>query len=202
MVSNRLGEIVGSNEESWELIERLQAGEEEVFSQMVPKYQSQIFNICYRFLGDYEEAADLTQDTFIKAYKSIKKFRGDSAFFTWLYRIAVNLCKNRQRYHMRRKRGKTQSLNDPETLKEIDIPDTRSNPQILTERKELQRQIQEGIKALPDEYRPFIILRDIQGLSYKEIEKATDSSSGTIKSRLYRARRMLRNNLVKLKVLE
>lgn len=184
---------MGLKDESSCLVKRLKEGDEDAFRELIDRYEKRIFNLCYRFLGDYDEAADLTQETFIRVWGGIRGFRAKADIFTWIYRIAINLCKNRRRWFLRR--GRTHSLSNSTTLKEVDIPTSELNPEAILEDKEIRLHIQKGIDSLPSKYRLLIILRDIQGLSYEEIARITDSSQIKVKSRLYRARRMLRDRV-------
>ncbi len=170
------------------------------FNELVARYEKPIFNVVYRILGDYDEAADVTQETFINAYRNFHKFRGDASVFTWLYQIAVNQSRNRLRRRKRPDVAKTESL-DTAFLDEAgdaesrDIPDTTHAPHQALERKEMQEKIMAAIEALPAEYREVVVLREMQGLSYQEIVDVTGLSMDNVKTRLSRARAMLRRRL-------
>jgi len=170
------------------------------FDELVARYEKRIFNVVYRFLGDYEEAADVTQETFISAYKHYANFRGDSKVFTWLYQIARNLCINRLRRRERQRHIRIESLEqmsdpDDDTRTTRDIADWTHSPQQVLEQKELHQKILAAIDSLPIEYREVIILREFQQLSYNEIVEATGLSLENVKTRLSRARAMLRRKL-------
>ena len=163
-----------------------------------------------RVLGDRDEAADLTQETFVAAYRSYSAFRGESTVYTWLYRIAVNLCKNKFRERDRRRSYEGVSLdeasgtddhpshpNDPSrypTWRDR-IEDPAATPDAVLERKELKELIEQAIRQLPDDYRIVAVMRDLQGLSYSDIAAAADLSVDVVRTRLARARNMLRRRL-------
>jgi RNA polymerase sigma-70 factor (ECF subfamily) len=170
------------------------------FEELVARYERQIFNLIYRQVGDYEDAADLTQETFINAYRAYGSFRGDSKVSTWLFQIALNACKNRFRQRDRMKPISGQSLDDTGQDEESEggpreVPDWSAAPDRVYERKELSEQIEKAIANLPEEYRTVVVLRDMQHLSYQEIVEATGLSLENVKTRLHRARLMLRRSL-------
>ena len=161
------------------------------FDGLVDSYQKPIYNLIYRLLDDRDEAADITQETFVAAYRSWESFRGESTEYTWLYRIAVNLCKNRFRQRDRRRQYEGPSLDDASWSD--DRPS--ETPGGIVERKELKDMIEQAISRLPDDYRIVAVLRDLHGLSYADIAAATDLSVDVVKTRLARARGMLRKKL-------
>jgi RNA polymerase sigma-70 factor, ECF subfamily len=170
------------------------------FEELVAKYERKIFNLIYRQVGNYEDAADLTQETFINAYRAFDRFRGESKVFTWLCQIALNGCKNRFRQRDRMKPITGPSLDEGIGDAEgepspRDVPDWSNAPDKLYERKELTEQVQEAIARLPDEYRTVVLLRDLQHLSYQEIADATGLTLENVKTRLHRGRLMLRRRL-------
>ncbi len=170
------------------------------FNELVARYEKPIFNVVYRILGDYDEAADVTQETFISAYRSFHKFRGDASVFTWLYQIAVNQSRNRLRRMKRPDVARTESLDtafvgEGEEREGRDIPDLTHAPHSALERKEMQEKIVAAIEALPPEYREVVVLREMQNLSYQEIVEVTGLSMDNVKTRLSRARAMLRRRL-------
>jgi RNA polymerase sigma-70 factor (ECF subfamily) len=170
------------------------------FEELVAKYERRIFNLIYRQVGDYEDAADLTQETFVKAFKAFGQFRGQSKVFTWLCQIALNLCKNRfrQRDRMRPITGVSlEEIIEQEEgeRQERQVPDWTHAPDRLYEQRELSELVQSAIAELPQEYRTVLVLRDLQHLSYQEIAQATGLSLENVKSRLHRARIMLRRKL-------
>ena len=188
-----------STQDDASLIKAFQAGDKNVFDELVLRHQDNLFNLCYRFLGDHQEANDLAQETFIKVYGSLKKFRMESSFSTWLYRIAVNTCKNRvksleYRFKKRMKRLDSQEVtsgNNPS----LEIADESRSPLIAFEEKERALMIQKAIDSLPEAKKTMVLLRDIEGLSYDEIVEVTGLNLGTVKSKLARARSDLRKKL-------
>ena len=188
----------GSCGESEALIAAFQSGEKDAFDRLVLKYQNRVFNLCYRFVGNYEDANDCAQAAFVKAYRALKKFRFDSSFSTWLYRIAVNTCKNRLKSSEYRYSRKMVQLVNSSSAKEdcsVEIGDESLSPVTMLERKESGIIIQEAIDSLPEDQKEVVILRDIEGLSYEEIARVSGQSPGTVKSRLARAREKLREKL-------
>ncbi|MGI6296027.1 MAG: sigma-70 family RNA polymerase sigma factor [Armatimonadota bacterium] len=172
------------------------------FDGLVDLYEKPIYNLVLRVFGDAEEAADLTQETFVAAYKAWGSFRGDSTAYTWLYRIAVNLCKNKFRERDRRRQYETVSLDETsDTGFESSDPfgervaDQSDTPDEVLQRKELRALIEQAIRQLPPDYRIVAVLRDLQGLSYSDIAEAADLSVDVVKTRLARARGMLRRRL-------
>ena len=167
------------------------------FDGLVDAYEKPIYNLILRLLGDPDEAADLTQETFVAAYKSWDRFRGESSAYTWLYRIAVNTCKNKFKERDRRRDYEGPSL-DEDTTERGDpsrYPAYGDNPEALVQRKELKVLIEQAIRQLPPDYRIVAVLRDLQGLSYSEIAAAADLSIDVVRTRLARARSMLRKRL-------
>ena len=181
------------------LISAFLSGNRVSFDKLVLRHQDRVFSLCLRFLGNYEEAEDSTQDIFIKVYNSLKRFRFKSSFYTWLYRIAVNTCKNRIKSREYRHMKKSTQLNNPEKtgdgLQAMEPRNETNNPLAELERKERMRLIQDAIDSLPTEQKTVLILRDIEGLSYEEITIITGNRLGTIKSRLSRARFGLKERL-------
>ncbi len=172
-------------------------GKRSAFDTLVMKYQDRVFNICYRMLGDYDESDDCAQDVFVRVYRSLGKFRFESKFSTWLYRITVNSCKNRlASVSHRRNRSMVRLNGDPDSeVSGIDIRDNGASPSNAFEKKEMNRLIQSAIQSLPEAQRMVVVLRDIEGLPYDEISKLSGLNPGTVKSKLARARRRLRDAL-------
>lgn len=172
------------------------------FDGLVDLYEKPIYNLVLRVFGDAEEAADLTQETFVAAYKAWGSFRGDSTAYTWLYRIAVNICKNKFRERDRRRQYEAMSLDEnpnvgfePSDPFGDQVADRSETPAEALQRKELRALIEQAIRQLPPDYRIVAVLRDLQGLSYSDIAEAADLSVDVVKTRLARARNMLRRRL-------
>lgn len=169
------------------------------FDGLVDRYEKPIYNLIFRLMGDRDEAFDLTQETFVAAFRSISEFKGSSTAYTWLYRIAINKCKNKFRETERRKTYEGPSLEDglgcDESLVFGDVAATDQHPGLELERKELRDKIETAISQLPPDYRIIAVLRDIQGLSYQDIADAADLSVDVVRTRLARARGMLRQKL-------
>lgn len=188
-------------DEDYELVCLSQKGDVDAFGALVERHQKNMVNIAYRMLGDYEEACDVVQEAFLSAYKAIRKFRGDSMFSTWLYRIVINISKN----HMKQMRVRLQregpSIDVPIETEEghlkRDPPDPIASIAEQFEKKEIQTKVQSCINSLDDEYREVLVLRDIQGFSYDEICDILKIPDGTVKSRIFRARESLKDRLKK-----
>ena len=182
-----------------EFIEKLRSGDAEAFDTLVTRYTSDIYALLLRITEDVKEAEDLTQETFLRALKSIKKFRGDADLKTWLFRIAINQSKNRFRWWKRRKREKTVSIDAPIGESQTPLSETFSsdlkNPEENVLQKEKMDTLAKALHALPDIFREAVILCDIEGLSYEEIANVLDINLGTVKSRIARGREELRKKL-------
>jgi RNA polymerase sigma-70 factor (ECF subfamily) len=171
-----------------ELVKRVQKGDKGAFDVLVLKYEQKIVNLVMRYVRDPEQALDISQEAFIKAYRALPRFRGDSAFYTWLYRIAVNTAKNYLAAQRRRPMDIELDLQEQEQyglhakLKETDTPEA------VTLSHELQETLERAIEALPDDLRTAIILRELDGMSYEEIAQTMDCPVGTVRSRIFRAR--------------
>ena len=171
-----------------QLVERVQRGDKRAFDLLVLKYQHKIMSLISRYVKDSDEIQDVAQEAFIKAYRALPRFRGDSAFYTWMYRIAVNTAKNHLAAQRRRPMDVELDLQDPEQydlhskLKETDTPEG------LTLGKELQETVERAIAALPEDLRTAIILRELEGMSYEEIAQTMECPVGTVRSRIFRAR--------------
>lgn len=179
------------------LVKRAQNGDKEVFDKLVLKYQNRALNIALGLMGNYEDAKDIAQEAFVKAYISIKNFRGQSKFFTWFYRILVNLGNNRLRFLGQEGWFIPISIDKPITTQEgeeisFEIPDTSSLPRKLLEKKEQKEQIQRIIDSLKPIYREAIVLHHIQELSYEEMAQILNLPIGTVKIRTHRAIMKLR----------
>ncbi len=186
---------MGETSVDQELVRRVQRGDKQAFDVLVRKYQQKIVKLISRYVRDQDEALDVAQETFIKAYRALAKFRGDSAFYTWLYRIAINTAKN---YLVAQNRRPPDTDIDAEDavqfegdskLRETDLPEQ------LVHRDEVERVIYEAIDALPEDLRTAITLRELEGLSYEEIAQAMECPIGTVRSRIFRAREAIETKL-------
>ncbi len=172
-------------------IQRVLAGDANAFEPLVQAYEKTVYNLALRTLGNVQDAEDVTQEAFLKAYRSLSGYRGDSKFSVWLYRIVSNLCLDLLRA---KKRRPTQSLsveNDEGEEEILDVPDEQFSPEHLLDRKLTRESVQRGLASLPDEARQILLLREIQGLSYEEIGRVLELDPGTVKSRIFRARKRL-----------
>lgn len=180
-----------------ELVRRAKEGENDAFAQLVRDNEKRIYNLTLRMTGNPEDAMDLAQETFLNAWKGLKFFKGDSAFSTWVYRLASNACIDHLRRQKRRQAmSVTLSLDEDEEERQADIPDERFRPETELERKELQRAVERGLRRLTDEHRQVLVMREVNGLSYQEIGDVLDLEAGTVKSRIARARLALRKILL------
>lgn len=184
------------NESEKELIEKAKSGDVEAFEKLIEGCQKKVFNIAFRMIGNYDDASELAQEVFLKAYKSIKNFKGDSLFNTWIYKVTTNVCLDEIR---KRKNKKVISLDedieyDGSEIKR-QIKDETPGPELTAESNELKKAVNESINVLPEDYKTVIILRDIQGFSYEEISNIINCPEGTVKSRINRARQALKKIL-------
>lgn len=182
-----------ANEEQ-RLISAAQAGDLEAFNQIVRLYETRVYNLCYRMLGDADAAADATQDAFIAAFRNVRNFRG-GVFKAWLLRIATNACYDVLRARKRRPAVSLDSTDNEDDNPRTEAPDPGESLDDMVVRQELSAAIQQGLAELPEDQRIVIILSDIQGLAYEEIAQITGVQLGTVKSRLSRARAKLRDIL-------
>ncbi len=181
------------------LVERLKRREEGAFRELVRDYQRPVYNLVYRMLGDREEARDISQEVFVSVFKAIGRFRGDARLSTWIYRIATNHCRNRWKYLGRRQYGRNVSYEETYERAETPVLGERlPRPDREAEGHQMERAIQQAIASLDDDFRELIVLRDVQGLTYEEICEVTGLPSGTVKSRLHRARVTLKERIAPL----
>lgn len=180
---------MGSIEADQVLVERVKRGEKAAFDLLVIKYQSRIINLVSRFVRNQADAQDVTQDAFLKAYRALPNFRGDSAFYTWLYRIAVNTAKNylavqanKRPFEMDQDVTEMEQIDEGNALKDWETPEHL----LLTQ--EIQDTVIRAIDGLPEDLHTAITLRELEGLSYEEIAEAMDCPIGTVRSRIFRAR--------------
>jgi len=177
----------GQGETDRQLVQRVQQGDRAAFDLLVRSYQARVAAIISRYVSDYHEVLDLVQETFVKAYRALDGFRGESAFYTWLYRIAVNTAKNYLESKGRRPQGavdaeEAERLEGASQLREIGSPERQ------LQREQLYEVLQQAIAGLPEELRAALLLREFDGLSYEDIAKILDCPIGTVRSRIFRAR--------------
>ena len=180
-----------TREEESRIVQKVLRGDVNAFEKLVLEYEKNVYNIALRMTGNSEDASDMTQEAFIKAYNSLQSFRGDSKFSVWIYRIATNVCLDFLRSKSRRP---TVSLsvedNDGEDV-QLDVADESQSPELLLDRQMTRDSVRRGLETLSPEYRQILLLREIQGLSYDEISQALGLEVGTVKSRIFRARKKL-----------
>ena len=179
---------MGTKADDQRLVERVQQGDKRAFDVLVLKYQHKIVKLIMRYVRDPTEALDVTQEAFIKAYRALPNFRGDSAFYTWLYRIAINTAKNYIVAMNRRPLEYDLDLQDPEQYEWNARLKDEDSPEGVVMREELRETVESTIASLPHELRTAIMLREIDGLSYEEIAQAMECPVGTVRSRIFRAR--------------
>ncbi len=172
--------------EDHQLVERSRAGDVAAFEELVKRHQARAYAIAYRLLGRREDAQDVAQEAFTRAYFRLAEFRGTAQFRTWLYRILVNLATD----YLRRRKPEV-----PEDQAAFQMVDTRDNPGENWDRQELRQNIEEAVKALPADLRTVILLRELEGLSYADIARVIRRPVGTVMSRLFHARRRLQQRL-------
>ena len=176
-----------TREEELRLLQKAQAGDMDAFEAIVYSNEKAVYNLALRQLGNREDAEDATQEVFVKAYTALKSFRGDSKVSVWLYRITSNVCVD-----MLRRRRDTVSLSmEADEGAELDLPDEGLDPAVLVERSDLQAQLAQALQSLSDDYREILLLRGLSGLSYEEIAATLSLDIGTVKSRIFRARKKL-----------
>ncbi|HXC57757.1 MAG TPA: RNA polymerase sigma factor RpoE [Steroidobacteraceae bacterium] len=178
------------------LVQRVQKGDKTAFDLLVRKYQHKVVKLVTRYLRDPSDAEDVAQEAFIKAYRAIPQFRGDSAFYTWLYRIAINTAKNAI---VSRDRNPVEFDLDMQNVEESSSMQLRladsETPESLLQTEEIRETVNRAIEALPEDLRTAIVLRELEGLSYEDIAQAMDCPVGTVRSRIFRAREAIDKRL-------
>jgi len=188
---------MGDREIDQQLVERAQRGDKRAFDLLVVKYQRKLARLLSQFIHDAAEVEDVTQETFIKAYRSLSSFRGDSAFYTWLYRIGINAAKNFLVAQKRRASTTTnefdieaaENFEEGNQLRELNTPEN----ELMS--KQIAQTVHQALQALPEELRSAITLREIEGLSYEEIASIMSCPTGTVRSRIFRAREAIADKL-------
>lgn len=181
-----------------ELVRRVQQGDKRAFDLLFGRYQHKIINLVGRYLRNPQDVEDVTQEAFIKAFKALPRFRGESAFYTWLYRIAINTAKNHLVARGRRPPGVDVDVEDAEFMDGADLLKESESPEAALARDELSAAIDQAIGELPDDLRSAVTLREFDGLSYEQIAQIMDCPVGTVRSRIFRARESIDKHIAPL----
>ena len=180
------------------LVKRVQQGDRSAFDLLVVKYQHKLLKLIMRYVRDPSEALDVAQEAFLKAYRAAPSFRGDSAFYTWLYRIAINTAKNHLVAAGRRPIHYNLDTQNPEQVEMLTDLREMDTPEGLAQSDEIQEAVNKAIKSLPEELRTAILLREIEGMSYEEIAQTMECPVGTVRSRIFRAREAIDKHVAPL----
>lgn len=180
-----------TREEELRTVESVLGGDVNAFETLVLSYEKNVYNLALRMVKNSEDASDMAQEAFIRAYNSLASFRGESKFSVWLYRIVSNVCLDFLRSRSRHPTVSLSVENDEGEETELDIPDESQSPEALLGRRLTRDSVRRGLDALSEEYRQILLLREIQGLSYDEIAETLSMELGTVKSRIFRARKKL-----------
>jgi len=186
---------MGSEVTDAELVKRVQAGDKSAFDLLVLKYQQRIINLVSRYVSDHHAAMDVSQEAFIKAYRGLQNFRGESAFYTWMYRIAINTAKNYLASQGRKTPDFAVDAQDAEQFEGDSALKEYATPEKEMMREEIQEVVTKAIEALPDDLKIAITLRELEGMSYEEIAESMDCPIGTVRSRIFRAREAIDKRL-------
>jgi len=181
-----------------ELVKRVQAGDKTAFDLLVRKYQSRVISLVGRYVKNHATAQDIAQEAFIKAYRGLANFRGDSAFYTWLYRIAINTAKNHLVAQSRRVPDVEIDAQEAEQYGNGGLLQDQSSPERILLTEEIKNEVFATIETLPDDLKMAITLRELEGMSYEEIAKSMDCPIGTVRSRIFRAREAIDKVLLPL----
>ncbi len=183
-------------EDEKKLIQKSKSGDVKSFETLIGRYQKMAYNVAYRIMGNEEDAKDMTQEALIKVYRYLDKFRMDSSFSTWMYRIVMNTCKD----HLRKKKLKVTSIDKlietSDGSMQVEIKDDKRTPEELLISKEVSNEVQNALQSVNEKNRIVVVLRDIKGFSYSEISEIIDVPVGTIKSRINRGRQELKSILL------
>ena len=194
------GLTMAAQESDKQLVARVQKGDNRAFDLLVLKYQHKIFGLISRYIRDQDEIKDVAQEAFIKAYRALPNFRGDSAFYTWLYRIAINTSKNYLVARNRRPPASDVEVEDAEYYESGSSLRDIENPENALYGQELKRVVETAIKALPEDLRAAVTLREFDGLSYEDIADVMECPVGTVRSRIFRAREAI-DKQIKIQIL-
>lgn len=177
--------------EELEIIEKVRRGDANAFEALVLDNQKKVYNLALKLTGNQNDALDISQEAFLKAYTGLISFRGESRFSVWLYRLVYNLCIDDMRKKQRTQASSLTYIEDESERSELEIPDMRYEPAGEAEKRELRLAVSAGINALPLKHREILVMREITGMSYEDISRALSINEGTVKSRLSRARQRL-----------
>ena len=180
-----------TREEELAIVRRVQACDVNAYENLVAAYEKTVYNLALRMVGNAQDAEDMAQEAFLKAYNSLDSFRGESKFSVWLYRIVSNVCLDFLRKKNRRQTYSLSVEDDDGEEAQLDIPDEEQSPEALLEKKLTRDAVRRGLEQLPEDSRQILLLREIQGLSYEEIAQVLNLEAGTVKSRIFRARKKL-----------
>ncbi len=186
---------MGDLEIDQQLVERVQHGDKQAFNLLVTKYQRKVANLVSRYVSNQGDIADVVQEVFISAYRFLPSFRNDSAFYTWLYRIAVNTAKNYLMSNGRKMTGSDVDIDDAEQYDSADMLRDIASPESLLSSEQVRKTVIEALQSLPEDLRTVITLREIEGLSYEEIAEVISCPVGTVRSRIFRAREVIDSRL-------
>jgi RNA polymerase sigma-70 factor, ECF subfamily len=195
MVALALRSLMTAETPDLDLVRRVQDGDRTAFDKLVLRYQHKVLKLVMRYVRNHAEAEDVAQEAFLKAYRALASFRGDSAFYTWLYRIAINTAKNALVAAKRRPMDYDLDLQDPDQYERAGRLKDDETPENLLLTEEIRQTVDDAIAALPDDLRRAIVLREFDGLSYEEIAAAMDCPVGTVRSRIFRAREAIDRRL-------
>ena len=198
MFAALFGTVVRPTDE--ELARRSVEGDRQAFSELVRRYQARVYSLCLRWMGEPALAEEVAQDVFLSLYRALGSFRGDARLSTWIYRVAINHCKNKSLYHRRRARGRhepLEGLGDEEDGPKRQVASDGPGSDSGMHQQEAEHLLEGALEALDDDHRQIILLRDVEDLSYEEIAEILSLPKGTVKSRLHRARHELARRLGK-----
>jgi RNA polymerase sigma-70 factor, ECF subfamily len=198
-MANESSTLLAGGDSDRALVSSAQSGDRGAFNRLVLAHQNQIMSLCFRMLSRREEAEEAAQDTFVRAWENLGRFKGEAQFSTWLYRIAVNTCRNRRRswwWRVRRRSSPVEQPEDPETdTPRRELGDTRFSPEKDLIRQRTVAALEKALSQLPRIHRELIVLRDVKDMAYEEISDVLGISLGTVKSRLARAREAMKAGL-------
>jgi RNA polymerase sigma-70 factor (ECF subfamily) len=180
--------VILAEDTDQELVKRVQKGDQAAFDMLFSRYQVKILNLISRYVRDSDEVQDVAQEAFIKAYRALPRFRGESAFYTWLYRIAINTAKNHLVSRSRRPPSMDVDIEDADYRDDADMLRDQEDPESVMSRDQLQATIHAALADLPEDLRSALTLREFDGLSYEQIAEVLDCPVGTVRSRIFRAR--------------